>query len=178
MFAYCNNNPVNFTDRNGCEPDEVVDVDGDGEVDYYVYSYTYTTGILFWKKQHTGYLYIYVGKTTDYFEDASNRPNNFNSATDLMVGDYTNSNNPNMYAYRADLTKTQYRESILKCLLEYDNDFDTPWNRSISSLMVEWKEHKRYAWASDRAKNVDFDNAEEGKGFLYYAKKAINAVLN
>ena len=28
------------------------------------------------------------------------------------------------------------------------------------------------AWASDSAKNIDFDNAEEGKGGGYYFKKA------
>lgn len=178
MFAYCLNNPINYADQNGYEPKEAVDVDGDGIIDYYVYSYTYTVGILFWKKQYTGYVYIFVGKSTDYFEDPSNHPDGFNSETDLLVGDYTSSDNPNMYAYRADLTRKQNRSSILECLLQYDEDFNTAWNRTLESLLVEWKEHKRYAFASDRAKNVDFDNAEEGKDAWYYAKKAWDAVFN
>ena len=178
MFAYCNNNPIIYSDHNGFEPDEAVDVDGDGIVDYYVYTYTYTTGILFWRKQHTAYVYIYVGKNRSFFEDPSNHPENFSSSTDIMVGDFTNSSNPNMYAYRADLTKPQYREAILLCLLEYDEDFDTSWDRTLDSLLIEWREHKRYAWASARAKNVDFDNDEEGKGFVDFLEKAIDAVFN
>ena len=178
MFAYCLNNPANYADRNGYEPEEVVDVDGDGVVDYYVYTYTYTDGILFWKKQKTGYVYIFVGESMDFFENQSNYPDNFNKETDLLVGDYTVADNPNMYAYRADLINTRHRSSILKCLLEYDDDFHTAWDRTLDSLLIEWREHKRYAFASDRAKNVDFDNAEEGKNAWYYAQKAWNAFIN
>ncbi len=178
MFAYCNNNPMNYADKAGDESEEVVDTDGDGVVDYYVYTYTYTTGILAWKKEHTGYVYIYVGKATDFFEDPSNKPEGFSSDTNIMIGDYTSSSNPNMYAYRADLTDKKHRKAILSCMLQYDEDFDTAWNRTLDSLVVEWREHKRYAWASARAKNIDFDNAEEGAGFFHYLHKAVVAFLN
>ena len=91
MFAYCNNNPVKYTDYNGQDPTESVDIDGD---------------------------------------------------------------------------------EIIDCLQLYDEDFNTPWDRTDESLLTEWKEHHRYRF-HERAKNIDFDNAEEGEGFWYFLKKAI-----
>ena len=172
MFSYCINNPVIYADQYGYEPTKILDTDGDGVNDCYVYSYTYTTGFWWWEKNHTGYVYIYVGKDRSFFEDKDNVPEGFNKKTDIMVGDYTSSSNPNMYAYAAHLVAKKHRGKIIDCLLEYDADFDTPWSRSRKSLLTEWREHKRYAFASARAENVDFDNDEEGKGFGHFLKKA------
>ena len=83
----------------------------------------------------------------------------------------------NLYAYRADKLKKKYRSAVVDVLFEYDDDFGTPWNRTKESVLSEWKSHKAFAFASETAQNVDFDNKEEGKGFVYYCIKAIKAVF-
>ncbi len=174
-----------YTDINGDAPIKVADLDNDGVDDYYLYTYTYTTGFWFWKKEHTGNVHIYTalvyGDADDYFADSTNIPEGFNSQSDVMVGYFENRNeedvsksNSNMYVYRADRLNSKYRTSVITCMLQFDNDYDTLWDRSEASLLTEWKEHHRYALFSTSAKNVDFDNNEEGKGFWYFLGKAWN----
>lgn len=117
--------------------------------------------------------YIFISK--DYFINLTNTIYGFNSKSDVVVGDYTDSKNPNLYVYRADKVDKNNREGIIDCLLKYDKEHNTKWKRTHSSLMTEWKEHNRYAFASDRARNIDFDNNEEGKGIMYFAWKAIRS---
>ena len=62
-------------------------------------------------------------------------------------------------------------KAITSILLEYAEG--TEWKRTQDSLITEWREHNRYAWSSARAKHVDFNNAEEGKGFGYFLWKAV-----
>ena len=105
-----------------------------------------------------------------------------------MVGDLTNQSDTdqkliNMYAYQAQRLKASYRREVLQCMLEYDEDFDTPWERSMDSLLEEWEDHMILGGnlmfgliSFDRSANIDFDNAEEGKDFWYFAQKAFNAI--
>ena len=105
-------------------------------------------------------------------------PEGFNSQTDVLVADWTNSENPTMYMHQAQKVNSKNREDIINCMQEYAQDYATGWNRTNKSLLTEWKEHNRYAFASPRAQNIDFDNAEEGMGFWYFLRKAVRSVLN
>ena len=176
MFAYCLNNPVMLVDSLGSQPIEAIDTNGDGEPDCYVYEYTYTVNYLFWSKTKKGYVYIYVGRTSGDFLETVQRPDKFNAASDLMAAYYisTDSNgnpNPVIYAYRADKIKKNCRSQIIECFQEFDQDFDTDWNRTDESLLIEWEGHHIYRIAKS-AKNIDFDNNEEGMPLDYYHKKA------
>ncbi len=46
---------------------------------------------------------------------------------------------------------------------QYDEDFNTPWDRSKESLEIEWKAHHKYSAFSQSARDIDFDNNDEGK---------------
>ena len=177
MFAYCENNPVNRADNGGKAPEYALDINEDGVDDCFVYSYTYKKGILWWRKECVGHVYIYTGVNTNYFEESNNRPTNFNNESDLMVGDFTKNENPNMYAYQAQNVRKENRSKIVDILFEYDEDFNTSWMRTKKSVLSEWKSHSFYAFASERAQNIDFDNAEEGAGFLHFTFKALKSFL-
>lgn len=172
MFTYCGNNPVMFLDVSGNKFESAIDTDGDGEPDLYVYSYSYTTGILWWAEERTGHVYIYTGKSQSYFESMK-YPEAFDARTDIIVGDYTQSDNPNMYAYQAHKVDSTHHESIINCLLEYDSDYGTNWERTKESLKTEWVWHNNFSFERS-AQNIDFDNAEEGKTGWYYINKALS----
>ena len=185
MFTYCYNNPIIYHDSCGTEPVETIDIYGNGSAYCYVYEYSYSgnmSGILGTSSNvqvsESGKLYIYKGVTQDYFEDSSNTPEGFRAGVDFMVGDFIESskNNPNLQvrdSYRCTM-KSQMK-AITSILLEYAEG--TEWKRTQDSLITEWREHNRYAWSSARAKHVDFNNAEEGKGFGYFLWKAVRAVF-
>lgn len=95
-----------------------------------------------------------------------------------MVGDFTNQDNPNIQvrnSYKCSFLPQM--DAIADKLLEYGEEYAPDWKRTKSSLVTEWKEHNRYAMFSSRAKHVDFDNAEEGKGGLYFFWKALKSVF-
>ena len=144
-----------------------------------VYTYKYTSGIFLWKKENTGYVYFYRNIDRDYFDsDSFTYPDGFNEKTDLLIADLTNQQNPNLMAYQAQKVKSKYRDDIIDIMLQYDKDYDTNWERTKKSLQDEWKAHKAYALFAKSAQDVDFDNAEEGKGFWYFTEKALNRGLN
>ena len=178
MFAYCIDNPIVYLDNAAEAPEYTLDINGDGADDCFVYSYTYTTGILRWEETHIGYVYIYKGVDHGFFENEKNKPVNFNLQSDLMVGDYTEQSNSTLYLYQAQFVSSNSYSKIIDILFEYVSDNNRNWNRTKESVLTEWKEHKRYSFASTRAQNVDLDEAEEGKSFWYFLRKAVNAFLH
>ncbi|MDD6817572.1 MAG: hypothetical protein PUD88_03240 [Prevotellaceae bacterium] len=79
-----------------------------------------------------------------------------------------------MKLYDADkLTEQGIRKAILTCMLSYDADHDTPWDRELDELAVEWGGHALFFWADQSARDIDFDNAEANKSHFYFVKKAI-----
>ena len=185
MFAYCYNNPVIYRDSNGTDPVETIDIDGDGVVDCHVYEYNYSgyiTGIMGTSASvpvsGSGKLYIYKGVSEDYLADPANKPAGFRDGVDFMVGDFiaASAEDPNIQVRDSYLcTVEPQMKAITAVLLEYAAG--TEWKRTQKSLIKEWKEHNRYAIFSDRARHVDFNNAEEGKGFFYFLGKAIKNAL-
>lgn len=181
MFQYCLNNPVMYEDTLGTEPTSSIDTDGDGEDDCYVYEYHFTIIIYhpesFEIINASGFVYIYTGKTRSDM-DGMSYPEGFNPGTDLLVADLTHETNPTMYAYQAQKVSGSLHKLIAECLIQYDTDFDTSWQRTSSSLVTEWKAHNIFAPFDSSAQNVDFDNAEEGKKTGYYFKKAFDRGWN
>lgn len=183
MFAYCYNNPVIYRDSNGTDPVETIDINGDGVVDCHVYEYNYSgyiTGIIGTSASvpvsGSGKLYIYKGVSEDYLADPANKPAGFRDGVDFMVGDFIAQKDPNIQVRDSYLcTVEPQTKAITAVLLEYAAG--TEWKRTQKSLIKEWKEHNRYAIFSDRARHVDFNNAEEGKGFFYFFGKAIKNAL-
>ena len=167
MFAYCGNNPIIRSDPYG---GMYVISGGGGSVDHYIYTYTVPKATT--SKNKVGRVYIYTGKTEEFFDNPINTLSGFNASTDIMVGDFTSGSNPNMYAYQAYLVDAENRVSILNCLLEYDQYHNTPWERTEESLLLEWQMHHVFAAFDVSAQNVDFDNNEEGKDEIYYIQKA------
>lgn len=185
MFAYCYNNPVIYRDSNGTDPVETIDINGDGVVDCHVYEYNYSgyiTGIMGTSASvpvsGSGKLYIYKGVSEDYLAGPANKPAGFRDGVDFMVGDFiaASAEDPNIQVRDSYLcTVEPQMKAITAVLLEYAAG--TEWKRTQKSLIKEWKEHNRYAIFSDRARHVDFNNAEEGKGFFYFFGKAIKNAL-
>lgn len=65
-------------------------------------------------------------------------------------------------SYRAD--NYYLRSCIIDVLLQYDNEKNTPWQRTKESMESEWYVHNlSYAaqYKTERAKHVDFNNADE-----------------
>ena len=190
LYTYCCNDPVMNIDPSGHKPYKYTsrDLDGDGKVDYYVYEYEYNykTGWWIFKKTHTGTGYIYFGvsetganyKTSDY-----GMPADFNAETDLIIIDKTDAvdeqgkPNPNLQALNAHKVNKQNRDDIIDVMRQYDEDFNTPWDRTKESLEIEWKAHHKYSAFSQSARDIDFDNNDEGKNKAYFNKKAIKQGL-
>ena len=81
MFAYCGNNPIIRSDPYG---GMYVISGGGGSVDHYIYTYTVPKATT--SKNKVGRVYIYTGKTEEFFDNPINTPSGFNASTDIMVG--------------------------------------------------------------------------------------------
>jgi hypothetical protein len=184
MFAYCRNDPVVSKDICGHIPTDILDTDGDGEDDCFLYEYTYnifdSPGFeLFALKlfSKTGRIYIYKNVSSSSSENI-NLPLGFIEGTDFIICDFTGDIDPNIQVRNSyKCTSRAQMEAIIDVLLEYGSEYAPSWKRTKDSLIREWIEHNRYALFSERARHVDFDNDEEGKGMLYFLKKAIDGVL-
>ena len=190
MFAYCLNNPIVLRDSNGQEPVETIDLDGDGEIDCYVYEYSYSGKIPIGMGTSAaipvsggGRIYIFVNRTEDYITNPQNRPEGFNPATDYMARysvEYKDGEE-NPFIQIADSYRCKYEvqmRAIARAMLNFGSEYRQEWDRTEDSIVKEWIEHNRYALFSDSAKHSDFDNAEEGKGFVYFLWKAIRRVFS
>lgn len=97
----------------------------------------------------------------------------------LIYGGYSKGDaNPNLQvrdSYRVKSNSQMY--AIIASLLEYGANYKPNWRRTKESLYVEWREHNRYAIFSSSARDVDFDNAEEGYTARDFLRKAIRRVL-
>lgn len=103
---------------------------------------------------------IYIGDR-EYIKELINNV----AEGDVLVIDKRLTNDPDMQiidSYR--ITDEDDIKDILNCLLEYENNNPTTWNRTLSSMVTEWKVHnflysvnyKRY-----RTDDVDLNNEDE-----------------
>ena len=85
--------------------------------------------------------------------------------------------NPNMKVYQScDIHSVQEMNEILSVLCEYEEEYPTDWERSISSMKLEWVCHNLsydFCIRRDRSTDVDFDNREEE----LYDHKILNKIL-
>ena len=179
LYTYCGNRVICFRDSNGkstqvsCEGN--LDTDGDGIPDCQVYTYrtseTYTIiGDWFYEEQYEGHVYFYSG------DCPAVKPSDFNARYDAIVLVDTMGSNPNMQVLSAHKIRKVCRESVLLCMLSYDADNNTAWNRQLDELMVEWEGHSWCSMFSQSARDIDFDNAEANMPIEYFYLKAVYRV--
>ena len=180
LYTYCLNNPIMYEDTNGLEPSYSLDTNDDGIDDCFVYEYQYTITVQLRTRtrevKRTGKVYIYTDYAIESFL-AMETPIGFYQNADAMVLDLTTSSNATMLLRQGQKIDKNHYWQIIEKMMEYDSDFSTSWERTKSSLFTEWISHAYFYFFSETAKNIDFDNEEEGKEFLYYAGKAAHRAL-
>ena len=177
MFAYCQNNPVVFTDSTGfCrEVSPLISTKIDCWNIYCPTSKVYRSqcnpnGLQAKRTTSTGKsLYIYDASATVPKSVSVNKNNVV--AYDMRHG----TDNPNIQVINSYfITAKAEQKEILTLLLAYDasNPSQVPWSRTLDSMIIEWDAHNMFAAFSQSARDTDFDKNEEGMGYLYYVKKA------
>ena len=102
---------------------------------------------------------IYIGDE-EYLETITNL-----NANDVKVLDRREDPDPNLKIYDSYKIKNdEIREEIIDALLLYEEEFDTDWDRSKTSLEREWTIHNYcydYGYETKRTKDVDLNNEDE-----------------
>lgn len=85
----------------------------------------------------------------------------------INVIDFRNDGDPDMKILDSySINSLREMRSILLVLKQYNNDFPSNWNRSISSMEYEWILHNicyKLGYKSFSTKDVDLNNKDEGK---------------
>ena len=79
------------------------------------------------------------------------------------------------------VTRPGQRREILRAVLAYDaaSPVDPPWRRTLRSMEKEWLIHNlafRLGAFSGSARDVDLNNAEEGRGWRHFFCRGLAAV--
>lgn len=181
MFAYCDNNPVNYSDPMG--------------------QCYYTAGGL-WAHDAWEFRGGYERKSDPkYFAGSTNSGKDvYISTTDnysvspngIKVKDLRDTNmdngehNPDMKILDSfRITDKSIQEEVLKIIIKYTEDYPSTyeWDRNLESLVIEWDAHNKLYDVSKhtRLKDVDLDNAQEGYGYLDFVwlafKEGIHDVI-
>lgn len=103
---------------------------------------------------------IYIGKS-EYLRSIINKVDE----GDILVLDRRNSLDSDMQIIDSyKITNSNDIKDILSCLLEYERENPTNWNRTLSSMEVEWQVHNilyRLHYQRYRTDDVDLNNADE-----------------
>lgn len=154
------NNAYKVLEENGAEP---LDYTHGGILKSYEYSYTGKSGTAVTR----GNVYILklpYNYTNIQMEEIADRQTV--GEHDYVVIDYRHVSDPNMQvrdSYKCDNVKE--RGCVIDILLLYEKENDTLWERSKPSMEAEWSWHNLAYIAGyevERAKHVDFNNADEG----------------
>jgi len=84
---------------------------------------------------------------------------------DILIIDNRNSKDPDMKilsSYR--IMDYRLRDEILNIITEYERRYPSSWNRSVSSMKVEWIVHNilyYLNYKTYRTRDVDFNNEDE-----------------
>ncbi len=90
----------------------------------------------------------------------------------VVIVDKRTSSDPNMQIQDSyQITKTKHQKEIAQLMLNYNiaNPVEPAWVRTLDSLVEEWKLHNfayNIRYKQERTRDCDFNNADEGKGFL------------
>ena len=93
------------------------------------------------------------------------------SDTDVIIVDYRTNDDPNMQIKQSyKIGKKKHQKEIAQIMIDYnsENPVDPAWNRSVNSLVDEWRFHNfaySIGYKKERTADTDFNNNDEGKGF-------------
>ena len=169
MFAYGLNNHVNLVDPDGrCSRflGFLWKVDCNKAHCSKSRNYVKPKGINPIGTYNHGQGYVYV-VTNEQFNSIA-----FDEENVVVIIDQRTNADPNMQVRNSfRITETDHQIQIALLMLAYNkaNPVNPGWSRTLSSIYTEWKFHnlayylyyKRY-----RTADCDFNNADEGKGFL------------
>ena len=188
MFAYCNNNPVIYTDNSGTSPSHVMVSlhDGGGSpsndgITISRYSLSFCDVVILQGKGIDD-------KTKEMY--AAKYPNSIIVIDGRFCNDKCIECNPNMQIYNSyKITDTSQQREILELLHRYDKLSPSrhDWGRTVDSIMVEWEMHNNHYYSQlfhffDKvfgkqtcisAKHVDFDKESEGLSKIRLYFKAL-----
>ena len=169
MFAYCLNNPVNMIDPNGmcskflgflwkvdCKSPSCPDSK----------NYIKPKAIAPIGSYNKGQGYVYVVTEDQLTDIMKNKEDNV-----VVIVDKRTSSDPNMQiidSYR--ITKTKQQKEIARLMLDYNtsNPVSPAWDRTLDSLVKEWKIHNnvyKTGFFRSNTADCDFNNGDEGKGY-------------
>ncbi|MBQ7876637.1 MAG: hypothetical protein IJ316_05030 [Clostridia bacterium] len=133
----------------------------DGVISQYDYAYTNPEG-----KEIKGMVYFLDLPNEFSFAEAEEVADRQSiGENDYVVIDYTHLKDARLQvrnSYRAD--NYYVRDCIIDVLLQYDNENNTPWQRTKETMEIEWYVHNlSYAagYKTERAKHVDLNNEDE-----------------
>jgi hypothetical protein len=103
--------------------------------------------------------------------------------TCVGVYDDRHTGNPSFRIFESyKIVRHKKKLEVLNALILYDesNPTDPHWKRSLPSLEREWIIHNvayRFGLFREHTRDVDLDNREEGKGWLYFFKRGMRLVF-
>ncbi len=97
---------------------------------------------------------------------------------DIVILDDRDSVNPNMQVLSSSsIYDKEKRNEIIEIMQDYNNKYPNNWNRTNTSLRLEWFVHNLlfdFNYKLDHTTDVDLDNNDED----YYNKPILNRILN
>ena len=94
------------------------------------------------------------------------------SDTDVIIVDYRTNSDPNMQIKQSfKISNKKYKKEIAQIMIDFnsENPVDPAWNRSINSIVDEWRFHNfaySIGYKIERTADTDFNNNDEGKNFF------------
>ena len=111
---------------------------------------------------------IYIGKKS-YIDKIRDDTTN-----DIYIIDDRNNINPNMSICNSyEIRDNKLKSNILDVLLEYEKEYPSRWNRTKSSMLLEWIAHNycyNLTFRTQSTQHVDLDNKDEKKYSLLLPK--------
>lgn len=121
---------------------------------------------IYTKEYNKGLVYIGTKEEIELLESVNE--------DDILVIDKRDEKDPDMRvlsSYQINNRMTQ--KEILEILLEYEKLYPSDWDRSLSSMQMEWLAHNFMAFFSyktERTFDVDFNNHDEEKYKVLHLK--------
>ena len=111
--------------------------------------------------------------------------NKAKKTNDVVIIDYRTSSIPTMQVRNSyAISDSNQQKQICQIMIDYntDNPVEPAWNRTVDSMLIEWRAHNDgYAArfvigffkdnAAERLRHVDFDNQAEGLEYWDYLRK-------
>ena len=197
MYAYCLNNPISYTDPSGnvAKEQQIIRSDTEGMV------ITYQCYHINYKRPRILPIYGTYGngKGNVYIVNlsAGNLKKYYLAPNDVVVRDLRNNldsngrHDPNMQVVDSYRIENQLEQAeIILYIILYNKRFPSSpkWSRSPTSMLDEWAAHNTaYKYSQkigflseygDRARSVDFNNADEFLSYYDYFLPALDDIIS